>query len=57
MYLILTPSKNDGRFPSQQGAPSACNLTYWEVSQETQAIGQNSPLQGGGGFDKKLGVA
>ena len=31
-YLFLTPSKIDGRVPSQQGAPKTCNLTYWEVS-------------------------
>ena len=33
IYLFLTPSKTDGRVPSQQGAPTTCNLTYWEVSQ------------------------
>jgi len=32
LYLFLTPSKTDGRVPSQQGAPTTCNLTYWEVS-------------------------
>ena len=26
--FILTPSKTDGRVPSQQGAPTTCNLTY-----------------------------
>ena len=35
IYLFLTPSKTDGRVPSQQGAPTTCNLTYWEVSQQT----------------------
>ena len=30
-----TSSKSDGRVPSQQGAPTTCNLTYWEVSQQT----------------------
>ena len=59
IYLFLTPSKTDGRVPSQKGAPTTCNLTYWEVSQQTYVqtllvslgvvIGQNSPLQGGGG--------
>ena len=34
-FLILTPSKTDEEVPSQQGAPSACNLTYWEVSPQT----------------------
>ena len=27
IYLFLTPSKTDGRVPSQQGAPTTCNLT------------------------------
>ena len=36
IYLfILTPSKTDGRVPSQQGAPTTCNLTYWDISQQT----------------------
>ena len=35
MYLVLTPSKTVGRVPSQQGAPTTCNLTYWEVSKQT----------------------
>ena len=30
-----TSSKSDGRVPSQQGALTTCNLTYWEVSQQT----------------------
>ena len=34
IYLFLTPSKTDGRVPSQQGATTTCNLTYWEVSQQ-----------------------
>ena len=34
-YLFLTLSKTDGRVPSQQGAPTTCSLTYWEVSQQT----------------------
>ena len=55
MYLFLTPSKTDVRVPSQQGAPTTCNLTYWEVSQQTcvqtllaslgVVIGQNSAPQ------------
>ena len=63
MYLFLTPSKTDERVPSQQGAPTTCNLTYWQVSQQAYVqtlfaslgvvIGQNSTLQlagwGGGG--------
>ena len=32
IYLFLTPSKTDGRVPSQQGAPTTCNLTYRELS-------------------------
>ena len=31
IYLFLTPSKTNRRVPSQQGAPTTCNLTYWEV--------------------------
>ena len=31
IYLFLTPGKTDGRVPSQQGAPTTCNLTYWDV--------------------------
>ena len=50
-----TPSKTDRRVPSQQGAPTTYNLTYWEVSQQTYvqillaslgvAYGQNLDLQ------------
>ena len=35
IYLFLTPSKTDGRVPNQQGAPTTCMLTHWEVSQQT----------------------
>ena len=35
MYLFLTPRKTNGRVPSQQGAPTTCNVTYWDVSQQT----------------------
>ena len=65
IYLFFTPGKTDGRVPSQQGAPTTCNLTYWEVSQQTYfetllaslgvVIGQNSVPQwgwGGGGAPK-----
>ena len=51
--------KTNGRVPSKQGAPSTCNLIYWEVSQQMYvqtlmaSLGvvrrQNSALQGGGG--------
>ena len=34
-YLFLISSKTDGRVPSQQGAPTTCNLTYLGVSQQT----------------------
>ena len=34
IHLFLSPSKTDGRVPSQQKAPTTCNLTYWEVSQQ-----------------------
>ena len=30
-----TPSKTEGRVPRQQSASTTCNLTYWEVSQQT----------------------
>ena len=30
-----TPSKTEGRISRQQSAPTTCNLTYWEVSQQT----------------------
>ena len=35
IYLFLISSKTDGRVPSQQGAPTTCNLTYLGVSQQT----------------------
>ena len=35
IYVFLTLSKTDGRVPSQQGVPTTCNVTYWEVSQQT----------------------
>ena len=31
IFLFHTPSKTDGRVPSQQGAPTTFNLTDWEV--------------------------
>ena len=34
IYLFLTPSKTIGSVPSRNGAPTTCNLTYWEVSQQ-----------------------
>ena len=49
--LFLTPCKMNGRVASQQGAPTTCNLTYWEVSQQTLlaslgvVIAQTSALQ------------
>ena len=59
--LFFAPSKTDRRVPSQQGAPTTCNL---EVSQQTYVqtllaslgvvIWQNSALQWG--LDRKLGV-
>ena len=67
MYLFLTPSKTDGRVPSQQGAATTCNLSYREVSQQKcvqtllaslgVVIGQNSAPQwgwGGGGLRAKF---
>ena len=55
IYLFLTPSKTNGRIASQQGAPTTCNLTYCEFSQQTHVqtllaslgvvIGQTSALQ------------
>ena len=35
IYLFLSPSKTIGSVPSRNGAPTTCNLTYWEVSQQT----------------------
>ena len=35
IYLFFTQRKSDGRVPSQQGARTTCNLTFWEVSQQT----------------------
>ena len=59
IYLFLTPSKTDGKVPSQQGAPITCNLCCWEVSLQTYVqtlkaslgvvIGQNLDLQLGAG--------
>ena len=56
-YLFHTPSKTDGRVPSQQGAPTPCNLTYWEASQLTfvqplltsLGVGRGRNLSMGGG--------
>ena len=31
IYLFLTPSKTDGRVPSQEGVSTTCNLTYSEI--------------------------
>ena len=55
IYLFLTPSKTNRRIASQQGAPTTCNLTYCEFSQQTYVqtllvslgvvIGQTSALQ------------
>ena len=66
MYLFLTPSKTDGGVNSQQGAPTTCNLTYWEVSQQpyVQTLlaslgvvkGQNSALKWRGGGGQEMGV-
>ena len=47
--LFLTLSKTEGRVPNQQSAPTTCNLTYWEVSEQTLArlgvvIGQSLDL-------------
>ena len=60
MYLFLTPSKTDGRVPSQQGAPATCNLTYRRVQTLLASLGviiwQNSATgggEGGGGVDLK----
>ena len=52
IFLFHTPSKTDGRVPSQQGAPTTFNLTDWEVFCRRMSraslgvvIGQNSVLQ------------
>ena len=59
IHLLLTPRKTDGRVPGQQGTPATCNLTYWEVCQQTYVqtllasfglvIGQKFRCWGGGG--------
>ena len=73
LLLFLTsnkPDRHDGRVPSQQGASTTCNLTYWEVSHQTYlqtllaslvvAKGHNSDLLsgrgGGGGGSKERSV-
>ena len=56
-YLFHTPSKTDGRVPSQQGALTPCNLTYWEASQlkfvqpllTSLGVGRGRNLSVGGG--------
>ena len=35
IYLFLIPNKTKWGVPSQQGTPTTCNQTYWEVSQQT----------------------
>ena len=71
LLLFLTsnkPDRHDGRVPSQQGASTTCNLTYWEISHQTYlqtllaslvvAKGHNSDLLSGrGGGLGKIGVA
>ena len=59
LLLFLTSNKTDGRVPSQEGAYTTCNLTYWELSQQTYlqtllaslvvAKGHNSDLISGRG--------
>ena len=53
IYPFLTPTKTDGRVPSQQGAPTTCNLTYRRVQTLLASLGvviwQNSASGGGGG--------
>ena len=56
-YLFHTPSKTDERVPSQKGALTPCNLTYWEASQLTfvpplltsLGVGRGRNLSVGGG--------
>ena len=68
--MFLIPSKTDGKVPSQQGVPTTCNLTYWEVSQQTylqapltglgEAQGHRTkfrPSVGGRGGHRNMGVA
>ena len=42
IYLFLTSSKTNGRVPTQQGAPTTCNLTFREVSEQIHLGRQNS---------------
>ena len=43
IYLFLTPSKTDGRVPSQQDAPTTCNLSF-----PADMTGKFQPFSGGG---------
>ena len=62
-FLFFTPSKTDGRVPSQQGAPTTRNLTSWQVSKRTYVqkllvsmgvvIEHNSDLQSRRGGGRK----
>ena len=62
IFLFHTPSKADGRVPSQQGAPTTFNLTDWEVFLQTYVQSQFgcghrakfSPSVGGGGGGKEV---
>ena len=50
IYLFLTPSKTDGRVPSQQGAPATCNLQP-DLQTCSDITGQFGCGGGGGGSE------
>ena len=67
-YMFLTPSKTDGRVPSQQGAPTTAanwftgkflnrRMSRWLLASLGVVIGQNSTLQWGEGGTDKFHIA
>ena len=52
--MFLTPSKTDGRVPSQQGAPTTCNLITGQLGCGHRAKFSPS-LEGGEGVEEEEG--
>ena len=50
--MFLTPSKTDGRVPSQQGAPTTCNLITGQLGCGHRAKFSPS-LEGGRGWRRR----
>ena len=50
--MFLTPSKTDGRVPSQQGAPTTCNLITGQLGCGHRAKFSPS-LEGGEGWRRR----